>query len=332
MLRGHRACRRAPVRARSPRSSTSRVPRAIPTRPTARVPGRVRRLGIDPVRAGPFPCPVRGRGLRAADLVLATSATGRRRLQRRGRRRCDQPARRPRRPRAPRHQRRRLRRHLARGDGHAPADHRADSRGVGGSGRRGDAARRWSRGATAPRAVAFELPAELVIRASTGPAATATNGRGERAMTDPQISARRSVPPSGVRGSCRRCRRRASSRSPISARELGVSHMTIRRDLHALEGAGRLRLVHGGASLRRVSLHRADFPGRATPRSRGASRQARRRPRRRDRHDRHRCRPTAYALARALPEDFGGCVITHSMPVLQLLAERRGATGGRARR
>jgi DeoR/GlpR family transcriptional regulator of sugar metabolism len=33
---------------------------------------------------------------------------------------------------------------------------------------------------------------------------------------------------------------------------------------------------------------------------------------------------TGYALARALPEDFSGCVITHSMPVLQLLAERKG--------
>ena len=32
--------------------------------------------------------------------------------------------------------------------------------------------------------------------------------------------------------------------------------------------------------------------------------------------------PTAYALARALPDDFAGCVITHSMPVLHLLDER----------
>lgn len=35
--------------------------------------------------------------------------------------------------------------------------------------------------------------------------------------------------------------------------------------------------------------------------------------------------PTGYALARALPASFAGSVITHSMPVLQLLAERPGA-------
>jgi hypothetical protein len=32
--------------------------------------------------------------------------------------------------------------------------------------------------------------------------------------------------------------------------------------------------------------------------------------------------PTAYAVAQAIPDDFAGCVITHSMPVLQLLDER----------
>jgi DeoR family transcriptional regulator of aga operon len=98
--------------------------------------------------------------------------------------------------------------------------------------------------------------------------------------------------------------------------------MTIRRDLHALEGTGHVRLVHGGASLTPHSLRSAVF-----------------------RDDEHtgpqdrvgRCAagligptdtiaidagPTAHAIARALHKDFGGCVITHSMPVLQLLAER----------
>src|SRR3954451_6452545 len=32
--------------------------------------------------------------------------------------------------------------------------------------------------------------------------------------------------------------------------------------------------------------------------------------------------PIAYAFAQAIPEDFAGCVITHSMPVLQLLDQR----------
>ena len=33
------------------------------------------------------------------------------------------------------------------------------------------------------------------------------------------------------------------------ARELGVSNMTVRRDLHRLETAGRVRTVHGGVGL-----------------------------------------------------------------------------------
>jgi DeoR/GlpR family transcriptional regulator of sugar metabolism len=106
------------------------------------------------------------------------------------------------------------------------------------------------------------------------------------------------------------------------ARELEVSQMTIRRDLHALEGAGHVRTVHGGASLTPSAPRSVVFPN--------------------DHHDGPRNRvgrsaaglvgptdtiaidagPTAHALARALPKDFGGCVITHSMSVLQLLADR----------
>src|SRR3982751_6325913 len=99
------------------------------------------------------------------------------------------------------------------------------------------------------------------------------------------------------------------------ARDLSVSHMTIRRDLRTLEDTGHVRVVHGGASLDPGALRGSVFPHEA--------------------HTRAQERlagwatglvgPTAYALARALPEDFSGCVITHSMPVLQLLAERAGA-------
>ncbi len=106
------------------------------------------------------------------------------------------------------------------------------------------------------------------------------------------------------------------------ARDLGVSAMTVRRDLHALENAGEARLVHGGATLSRAELHGRAFPddGRAADRQRVA-----------------RCGsrlvgtsdtiavdagPTAYALAMALPDDFTGSVITYSLPVLHLLDER----------
>jgi DeoR/GlpR family transcriptional regulator of sugar metabolism len=102
-----------------------------------------------------------------------------------------------------------------------------------------------------------------------------------------------------------------------------VSHMTVRRDLHALEATGRVRMVHGGVSLDPEALHGQAFPddGNAEGRARVAE---------------HAAGlvgsadtiavdagPTAYALARALPETFRGSVITHSMPVLHLLDERQ---------
>jgi DeoR family transcriptional regulator of aga operon len=106
------------------------------------------------------------------------------------------------------------------------------------------------------------------------------------------------------------------------ARELQVSQMTIRRDLHSLEATGDVRLVHGGASLTpgalrspvfwddeqteprdRVGSHAAGLVGTTDTVAIDAG-------------------PTAYAIARALPREFGGCVITHSMPVLQFLADR----------
>ena len=106
------------------------------------------------------------------------------------------------------------------------------------------------------------------------------------------------------------------------ARELEVSSMTIRRDLHSLEATGDVRLVHGGASLKPGALRGPVFRDdeQTAPRDRVGS---------------HAAAligatdtvaidagPTGYAIARALPREFGGCVITHSMAVLQLLAER----------
>ena len=110
------------------------------------------------------------------------------------------------------------------------------------------------------------------------------------------------------------------------ARKLGVSQMTIRRDLHALEDTGDVRLVHGGASLTPRALRISVFPDddHASARERVAA---------------HAvglvgatdtiaidAGATGHAVARSLPEGFGGCVISHSMPVLQSL------TVGRLRR
>ena len=107
------------------------------------------------------------------------------------------------------------------------------------------------------------------------------------------------------------------------ARQLGVSQMTIRRDLHALENGGHVRLVHGGASLTPGALRSSGFPedDEAEARERVAT-----------------CAVglvgktdtiaidagvTGHAVARALPETFSGCVISHSLPVLQCLSTRR---------
>src|SRR4051794_19193442 len=108
------------------------------------------------------------------------------------------------------------------------------------------------------------------------------------------------------------------------ARDLRVSQMTIRRDLHALEDRGHVRVVHGGASLATGALRGSAFPD---AHARSQERVARRAAGLVGATDTIAidAGPTAYALARALPEDFSGCVITHSMPVLQLLAERTGA-------
>jgi DeoR family transcriptional regulator, fructose operon transcriptional repressor len=103
---------------------------------------------------------------------------------------------------------------------------------------------------------------------------------------------------------------------------LGVSHMTIRRDLQHLEQAGRVRAVHGGASLSVPALH-------DTGRLVGGDAS----------HQAHigRCAATlvdevdtiaidagrlGYEIARALPDDYCGTVVTHSIPVIQLLMSR----------
>lgn len=107
------------------------------------------------------------------------------------------------------------------------------------------------------------------------------------------------------------------------ARQLGVSQMTIRRDLHALENGGHVRLVHGGASLtaralrspcfgedddaearERVAAFAVQLAGETDTIAIDAG-------------------ATGHAVARALPESFAGCVISHSLPVLQYLSEER---------
>ena len=105
------------------------------------------------------------------------------------------------------------------------------------------------------------------------------------------------------------------------ARELGVSPMTVRRDLEQLEAAGHVRTVHGGVSLApapRVPVIRADGDedtrrqiAESTVKMIGD-----------DDAIAVDAGATAYELVQALPPSFRGSVITHSMPVMQLVTER----------
>jgi DeoR family fructose operon transcriptional repressor len=109
--------------------------------------------------------------------------------------------------------------------------------------------------------------------------------------------------------------------------ELGVSDMTVRRDLKQLAAAGELRVVHGGASLPHGTLRTADFASRAQH-ERAAKRRV-------ARHAVRLVTPgatigvdagtTCFELVAALPDTFRGCVITHSVPVLQHMLHLPGA-------
>lgn len=100
---------------------------------------------------------------------------------------------------------------------------------------------------------------------------------------------------------------------------LGVSDMTVRRDLRKLEKKGALRVVHGGASLPRSEDYQR----------RGRSAQAAK-----TRIARHAvglipmgaailldAGTTVAEMALALPPTFEGYVISHSIPVINYLAE-----------
>lgn len=108
------------------------------------------------------------------------------------------------------------------------------------------------------------------------------------------------------------------------ARELGVSDMTVRRDLRTLEAEGDVRIVHGGASLPHGTLHAPAFDNRTATNVVGKRRIARAALRLLDERDTIAidAGTTAYQFAAALPDRFTGCVVTHSVPVIQLVLSR----------
>jgi len=114
----------------------------------------------------------------------------------------------------------------------------------------------------------------------------------------------------------------------VLSQTLGVSDMTIRRDVRRLADAGELRMVHGGVSLPHGLLRTATYAGRAE-----------------DESDSKRAiaeaaaallgagdsvvidsGTTCFAVSAVLPRSFRGTVITHSVPVLQQMLMNTAAT------
>jgi DeoR/GlpR family transcriptional regulator of sugar metabolism len=107
-------------------------------------------------------------------------------------------------------------------------------------------------------------------------------------------------------------------------RRLGVSDMTVRRDLRKLARDSKVRIVHGGVSALRPALHSAEFTGRAEEHA--ASKQAIGEAAVKALDARATVAidagTTTYAAMQALPPDFLGTVVTHSVPVMQLALQR----------
>jgi DeoR family transcriptional regulator, fructose operon transcriptional repressor len=107
------------------------------------------------------------------------------------------------------------------------------------------------------------------------------------------------------------------------AEALGVSGMTVRRDLRRLEELGEVRVVHGGASLRHPTF-RSAFVARAAIDAAGKSLIAQhavklvgdREPIAID------AGTTAYEVAASLPNSYAGTLVTHSVPVVQHMLGR----------
>lgn len=107
-------------------------------------------------------------------------------------------------------------------------------------------------------------------------------------------------------------------------RDLRVSDMTVRRDLRKLEDRGEVRVVHGGVSLLHGPMHDPAFVGRTGLQATAKQAIAQAAYALVDHTDTLAidAGTTTYALAKALPLDFAGTVITHSVPVIQMLLTR----------
>jgi len=111
------------------------------------------------------------------------------------------------------------------------------------------------------------------------------------------------------------------------SQRLGVSDMTIRRDLRKLEEAGAVRVVHGGVTQPHGILQTAGFVQRAGRNADAKQRIAE--------YSLGLVQlgetigmdagTTTYQLATSLPDDFAGTIVTNSIPVIQRMLTVRSA-------
>ncbi len=109
------------------------------------------------------------------------------------------------------------------------------------------------------------------------------------------------------------------------SRDLGVSEMTVRRDIRRLEAEGEVRAVHGGVSLPRPTMREPSFLARTSvmaeaKRAIGAAAVTLIEPGSAIALD---AGTTAYAVARELPSDANLTVVTHNLAILCQLSGRR---------
>lgn len=109
---------------------------------------------------------------------------------------------------------------------------------------------------------------------------------------------------------------------------LAVSDMTIRRDIRKLASGGELRVVHGGVSLPHGTLRTATFASRAEHESDAKRTIAEAALDLMSPDDTIALDSgtTCYAVAAGLDREFRGCVVTHSVPILQQMLEFPQAT------
>jgi DeoR/GlpR family transcriptional regulator of sugar metabolism len=111
---------------------------------------------------------------------------------------------------------------------------------------------------------------------------------------------------------------------PELAAQLGVSDMTIRRDLRRMQEDGEVRVVHGGVRLPHAHLRSTEFVTRAEAQAAAKCRMAEFASSLVGEHDAVAVDSgtTAYQISRCLPTWFRGSVITPSVPVVHALLDR----------